>query len=58
MGQFLGVLGLILSETPVLPLNVTRYVPALKLAMNGLRPTNATVLGICGINIFTMKEKD
>ncbi len=46
MGQFMGVLALLLSETPVLPLNVTRYIPALKLAIDNLQPTNATVLSI------------
>jgi hypothetical protein len=30
MGQFVGVLGLLLSETPVLPLNATRYATALQ----------------------------
>lgn len=30
MAQFIGVLGLLLCETPVLPFNVTRYVTVLK----------------------------
>ncbi|CAF1474642.1 unnamed protein product, partial [Adineta steineri] len=34
MGQFMGVLMLLLSETPVLQLNVTRYTSALRQAMN------------------------
>ncbi len=46
MGQFMGVLALLLSETPVLPLNVTRYIPALKIAISNLRPINSTILGI------------
>jgi hypothetical protein len=45
MGQFMGVLALLLSETPVLKFNVTRYTTALTQAMNNLKPTNATVLG-------------
>lgn len=51
MAQFVGVLGLLLSETPVIPLNVTRYVPALKLAINGLKVDNASILGKSN-NIF------
>ena len=54
MAQFLGVLGLMLSEPPVLPLNITRYIPALKLAINNMRPTNASVLGIPRIDSLTM----
>ena len=46
MAQFVGVLALLLSETPVLPLNVHRYTSALTLAMDNLRPNNSTVLGI------------
>ncbi|CAF4804566.1 unnamed protein product, partial [Rotaria sp. Silwood2] len=34
MAQFTGVLALILSESPVLPLNVSRYASALTDAMN------------------------
>ena len=30
MGQFVGVLGLLLSETSVLPFNVTRYATVLQ----------------------------
>ena len=56
MAQFIGVLGLLLSESPVLPLNVTRYVLALKLAIDGLKVTNASVLGKPNI-FFTMSEK-
>ena len=46
MGQFMGVLALLLSETPLLQLNVTRYISALKLAIGNLKPINSTVLGI------------
>jgi hypothetical protein len=46
MGQFVGVLALLLSETPVLQFNVTRYTIALRQAMNNLTPNNSTVLGI------------
>jgi len=44
MAQLMGVLGLLLSENPVLPLNVTRYTTALTQAMNNLQPNNPTVL--------------
>ncbi len=46
MGQFLGVLGLLLSENPVLPLNVTRYTLALTEAIENLQTNDSTVLGI------------
>jgi hypothetical protein len=46
MGQFTGVLALLLSETPVLPLNVTRYKSALQQAMNSLETNNSAVLGM------------
>jgi len=46
MGQFVGVLALLLSETPILPLNVTRYALALAQAINNLQPNDPTVLGI------------
>ena len=45
MGQFMGVLALLLSETPVLPFNVTRYTLALTQALGNLRPRDPTVLG-------------
>ncbi|CAF1229294.1 unnamed protein product [Rotaria sordida] len=44
MGQFIGVLVLLLSETPVLQFNVTRYTTALMQAMNNLKPNDPTVL--------------
>ncbi|CAF1148812.1 unnamed protein product [Rotaria sp. Silwood1] len=40
MGQFTGVLALILSESPVLPLNISRYTSALIETMNSLKVTN------------------
>jgi hypothetical protein len=40
----MGVLALLLSETPVLPFNVTRYTTGLRQAMNNLTPNNSTVL--------------
>ena len=46
MGQFTGVLALLLSETPVLPLNVNRYTVALTQAMNNLKPNDPSVLGM------------
>ena len=46
MAQFVGVLGLLLSETPVLKLNVTRYLHAFKLAIDGLKVKDATILGM------------
>ena len=46
MGQLTGVLALLLSETPVLPLNVTRYKTALQQSMDGLTVDNAAVLGM------------
>ncbi|CAF1329620.1 unnamed protein product [Adineta ricciae] len=42
--QFTGVLALLLSETPVLPFNVSRYTIALREAMNSLQPSDASVL--------------
>lgn len=45
MAQFWGVLALVLSETPVMPLNVTRYTDALLEGLNGLQPANISVLG-------------
>ncbi|CAF1357055.1 unnamed protein product [Adineta steineri] len=44
MGQFMGVLMLLLSETPVLQLNVTRYTSALRQAMNNLKINDSTIL--------------
>ncbi|CAF1641949.1 unnamed protein product, partial [Rotaria sordida] len=44
MGQFIGVLVLLLSETPVLQFNVTRYTTALMQAMNNLKPNDPTIL--------------
>jgi len=46
MGQLIGVLALLLSETPVLPLNVSRYTSALWQAMNSLKPNDTSVLGM------------
>jgi hypothetical protein len=46
IGQLTGVLALILSESPLLPLNVSRYTSALRQAMNNLKPANAAVLSI------------
>ncbi|CAF3577525.1 unnamed protein product [Rotaria sordida] len=44
MGQFTGVLALILSESPILPLNVSRYTSALTETMNSLKIVNPTDL--------------
>ncbi|CAF1640902.1 unnamed protein product [Rotaria sordida] len=44
IGQLWGVLTLLLSETPVLQFNVTRYATALIQAMNTLKPTDPTLL--------------
>jgi hypothetical protein len=49
MAQFAGVLALLLSETPVLPLNVDRYTSALTMAIEGLQSKNRTVFGIDSI---------
>ena len=46
MAQLTGVLALLLSETPVLPLNVTRYTVALTQAMNNLKPSNSADLSM------------
>ncbi|CAF1392354.1 unnamed protein product [Rotaria sordida] len=46
IGQLWGVLTLLLSETLVLQFNVTRYATALIQAMNTLKPTDPTLLGI------------
>lgn len=56
MGQFIGVLVLLLSETPVLQFNVTRYTTALMQAMNNLKPNDPTVLGI-KIIVFSILMK-
>ncbi len=37
MGQFVGILGLLLSETPILPLNVTRYATVLQETMKKIQ---------------------
>ncbi len=42
----MGILALLLSETPVLQLNVTRYTIALRQAMSNLQPNNIAVLSI------------
>ena len=42
----MGTLALLLSETPVLQFNVTRYTPALRQAMNNLQPNDTTVLSM------------
>lgn len=52
MGQLTGVLALLLSETPVLPLNVSRYTSALKLAVDGLTLSNANALGKVNCCLF------
>ncbi|CAF0745500.1 unnamed protein product [Adineta steineri] len=44
MGQFMGVLILLLSETPILQLNVTRYTFALRQTMNNLKINDPTIL--------------
>ncbi|CAF2689426.1 unnamed protein product, partial [Rotaria sp. Silwood2] len=44
MGQFWGILALLLSETPILQFNVTRYTTALMEAMNNLQPKDPRVL--------------
>ncbi|CAF5141280.1 unnamed protein product, partial [Rotaria sp. Silwood1] len=44
IGQLWGVLTLLLSETSVLPFNVTRYTTALMQAMNSLKPKDSAVL--------------
>jgi hypothetical protein len=57
VGQFMGVLALLLSETPVIQFNVTRYTTALTQAMNNLKPTNATVLGKTLMNFHLKHTK-
>jgi hypothetical protein len=59
MGQLTGVLALLLSETPVLPLNVSRYTSALMRAVNSLQSINstATVLSI-KIIIFALRSEN
>jgi hypothetical protein len=54
MGQLTGVLALLLSETPILPLNVTRYTTALTQAMNNLGPSDPTVLSM-KIIVFSLQ---
>jgi hypothetical protein len=54
MAQFTGALALLLSESPVLPLNVSRYTLALTEAMNNLAPINSSVLGMT-IIVFAWK---
>ncbi|CAF3940422.1 unnamed protein product, partial [Rotaria sp. Silwood1] len=59
IGQFVGVLGLFLSENYVLPLNVTRYTIALKQTMKNMQQ-NATNFQILrnAINDFEIAAKD
>lgn len=38
MGRFTGVLALILAESLIIPMNVTRYGSALQEALNDLKP--------------------
>jgi hypothetical protein len=54
MAQFTGVLALLLSETPVLPLNVSRYTLALTEAMNNLPPIDSSLLSMT-IIVFVVK---
>jgi hypothetical protein len=46
MGQFWGILAMILSETPVLQFNVTRYTTALYQGLQSLKPANVSLLGM------------
>jgi hypothetical protein len=57
MAQFWGVLALLLSETPVLQFNVTRYTIGLTQAMNSLKPNNATVLSMKN-NCFNISNNE
>lgn len=57
MGQLTGVLALLLSETPVLPLNVSRYTAALTQAMDNLQQNNDADLSM-KIIVFTLNKKN
>ena len=56
MAQLTGVLALLLSETPVLPLNVDRYTSALAMAIENLQPKNRVVFGM-NSNYFSFKVR-
>jgi hypothetical protein len=56
MGQLTGVLALLLSENPVLPLNVIRYTTALTQAMNNLQPNDPAVLSRKIIVLYSNKR--
>jgi hypothetical protein len=51
MGQFVGILALLLSETPVLPFNVTRYATILKQTMTNIKQ-NDTRFRMCPMILF------
>ena len=43
MGRFTGMIALMLAESPVLPLNVTRYTTALRLIISQLTQSNPSI---------------
>jgi hypothetical protein len=55
MSQLTGVLALLLSETPILPFNVTRYTTALIQAMNNLKPNDSRILSM-KIIVFPLQQ--
>ncbi len=57
MSQLTGVLALLLSETPILPLNVTRYTTALREVLNSLQTNDTTVLSIKIIIFYIVIKK-
>ena len=54
MAQLTGVLALLLSETPVLPFNVSRYTAALTQATNNFPPIDSSLLSMI-IILFVLK---
>ncbi len=57
MGQLTGVLALLLSESPVLPMNVGRYTSALRQAMGNLQPNDNSVLSM-KIMLYLAMDKE
>ena len=46
MGRLTGVLALILAESPILPLNVTRYGTAMEEELNHLKKTSSANMSL------------
>lgn len=58
MAQLTGVLALLLSENPVLPLNVDRYTSALTMAIESLQSNNNVNLSMHRHSLWLEIQKD